>query len=102
MDIALSVLRHIEVNHVADAGQSRAASCNVGGDQDIDLPSSGFEWCVRVGLLDIAIDGGGGEATCQQFFREFFSATIGTGKNNHAVEKFRFQNTRQRIELADR
>ena len=65
MHISLSVVGDIIVDDVADTIHIEAAGSNVCSHQDIQLALlQFFDGALALGLSDVAIKGGGGEATC--------------------------------------
>jgi hypothetical protein len=61
--IAFRIVRHVVVDHVADALHVQATGGHVGRHQDIDLAVLELlDGALALRLLDVAIDGGGREA----------------------------------------
>src|SRR3546814_4762650 len=52
-------------------------------------------------LLDVAVDGGGGQAACGQLFGQLLGAELGPREHQHPVVGLGLENAGQRVELVD-
>src|SRR3546814_20395161 len=50
-------------------------------------------------LLDVAVDGGGGQAACGQLFGQFLGAELGPREHQHPVVGLGLKDAGQRVEL---
>ncbi len=100
--VCFGVVRNVEIDDVADAFDVQSPRGHVGGDEDVEF--AGFQ--PRDGLFalflrHVAVQRRCGVAARLQTFREFHRRDARAHEYQHAVERFGFEQPRQRIELVD-
>src|SRR3546814_1798539 len=83
-----SVVGDVVVQHMADAVDVEPARGDVGGHQDVDAPVlQRLHHLLALLLLDVAVDGGGGQAACGQLFGQLLGAELGPREHQHRSEE---------------
>src|SRR5690606_30529240 len=86
--VGVGVVRNVVVQHMADALDIEAARGDVGRDEDVDATVLELlDKAFALGLYDITVDRGGGEAARLQLAREFLGAELGAREHEHRVER---------------
>src|SRR6185369_1571183 len=98
--VGFRVIRYVVVDDVADALDIETTRGDVCRNDDVDL--SRFEASDRalaLRLSDVAVQGLDRKASRFQALGELFGSDLGAREHQHAIERFRFEDARQRIEL---
>ena len=100
VDIAFRIVRNVVVQHVGDAFHVETAGGHVGGNQHINLAVLELlDSAFALSLLHVTVDGGSGDTTSGELFSQLFGHLLGTGKDDHGVERFGFDDAGDGIEL---
>ena len=100
VDVRLGVVRDVVVDDVADTRHVEAAGGDVGRDEDVGTPVlERLDGALAEILGDVAVDRGGGEATCAQPLGEFLRRRLGPDEHDHRVEVLDLEDAGQGVEL---
>jgi nicotinate-nucleotide adenylyltransferase len=100
VDVGFGVGRDVVIQHVADAFDVEAARGDVGGDEDVELAVLELlDEPLALRLRDVAVDRGGAETARLQLLREFLGGRFGAREDDHRLERFGFEDARERVEF---
>ncbi len=100
MNIGFNVIGYVVVDDVADAIHIETAGGNVGRHQNVKLALLELvNRAFALGLGDIAIECRRCESPGRQFLGQLHCQQARTHKHDHAIEGFRLQDARQRVQL---
>ena len=99
VNVALGVVGDVVVEDVADSLDVQAARGDVGGDEDVELPSLSWSGALALLLLDVAVDRRRGEAPRPQLLGQLLGPELGAREDDHRLEGLGFEDAGQRVEL---
>ena len=98
--VGLGVGGDVVVDDVADPLDVEAAGGDVGGDQDVELARLQLvDRALALGLGDVAVDRGGGEAAGPQLLGQHLGLALGADEDDHALEVLDLEDARQGVDL---
>ena len=100
MDVHFGIVGQVIVENMRDVVNVESARGDIGGDQYFELVGAETSKDAFAGILvEVAVNGFGGDAAHDQFVGESGGLCAGAGKDQRALDRFDLEETCERIGL---